>query len=111
MTQSTTDPLAQRLTHLRKNARLSQAALAARVGVSQSAISQLERGRRRPSLGLITGIAVALSCPLSDLVDNPGTAPLTKAEEDLLQAYRSLGPSARQQLQTFAEFLRDREFV
>jgi len=47
---------------------LSQAELAARSGVDQSAISFLERGRRRPTRKTMTRLAKALGVSLKALV-------------------------------------------
>ena len=48
----------------REEAGLSQAALAARSGVSQSVISVYESGRRQPSLPMLTGLVEAAGCDL-----------------------------------------------
>jgi predicted nucleotidyltransferase/DNA-binding XRE family transcriptional regulator len=48
----------------RERAGLSQAALAARSGVSQSVISVYESGRRQPSLPMLSGLVEAAGCDL-----------------------------------------------
>src|SRR3954451_12845068 len=48
----------------RDRAGLSQAALAARSGVSQSVISVYESGRRQPSLPMLAGLVEAAGCGL-----------------------------------------------
>ena len=48
----------------RERAGLSQAALAARSGVSQSVISVYESGRRQPSLPMLAGLVEAAGCDL-----------------------------------------------
>jgi predicted nucleotidyltransferase len=49
----------------RERAGLSQAALAARSGVSQSVISVYESGRRQPSLPMLVGLVEAAGCDLA----------------------------------------------
>jgi predicted nucleotidyltransferase/DNA-binding XRE family transcriptional regulator len=55
---------AQVLRAARTDAGLSQAALAARSGVSQSVISVYEAGRRQPSLPMLTSLVEAAGCDL-----------------------------------------------
>jgi predicted nucleotidyltransferase/DNA-binding XRE family transcriptional regulator len=57
----------------RARAGLSQAALAARSGVSQSVISVYEAGRRQPSLPMLTSLVEAAGCDL-ELRVRPRTA-------------------------------------
>jgi len=56
--------LGQRLVRLRKDADLTQAALAALVGVSQVQISLIESGQREPSVGVLRKLAKALGVSL-----------------------------------------------
>ncbi len=48
---------------------LTQAELAAKVGVRRETISHLERGEYNPSLKLAWDIAAALSCGIPDIFD------------------------------------------
>ena len=48
---------------------MTQQTLAAEARVSQSTISQLEKGIRRPSVPTLTRIARVLGCKLDDLVN------------------------------------------
>lgn len=50
---------------LRKQSRLTQVALAARVGTSQSAIARLERGCGNPQINLLDRIAGATGARLA----------------------------------------------
>lgn len=51
---------AGRLRELRKGAKLTQAELAEKSGVSQATIAQLETGRRQPEWGTVIALCVAL---------------------------------------------------
>ena len=57
-----------RLARLREAANLSQSGLARLIGVSQSAISQLESGDRNPSYGMLIQLADGVGVSLADLV-------------------------------------------
>ncbi len=61
------DSLAERLRHLRKQAGLSQKALAERLGISGPAIAQWETGRHRPDTRWLPKLASLLNCQPSDL--------------------------------------------
>ena len=58
-----------RLRELRTAAGLSQRALAARVGTSCAAISNLEAGNNAPTLGTLVRLADALGCGVVELVE------------------------------------------
>lgn len=55
---------------MREKAGIQQAELAARVGVTQSMICQIERGTKACSMQLGADIAAALGCSISDLYDH-----------------------------------------
>lgn len=55
------------LKQARLAAGLTQAALAARVGLSRSAYVNIERGRKRPSLEVAIRLATALGRPVEEL--------------------------------------------
>jgi transcriptional regulator with XRE-family HTH domain len=56
----------------RRVAGLSLRELAARTGVSNAYLSQLERGRHEPSLGVLRAVATALDVPLGTLLSRAG---------------------------------------
>lgn len=51
---------------------MTQAKLAEKVGVTQGAISMIERGERVPSLDVIIKLAEALGCTVDELIDKKG---------------------------------------
>src|SRR5947209_1263976 len=101
------EDFAKRLERIRTDAGLSQTALAERVGVSQSAISQMESGERRPSFDMVRELAKALgvkpSYLLGEEIEN-----LSKEERVHFRQYRSLPEDAREELRAYAEFLRQK---
>lgn len=93
-----------RLRELRKKAGLSQAELAARTGVTQSAISQLENDNIELDLPWMRAFARELACTPADLLteeDNPDR--LTREERELVHKFRSAGDHQRELLQRVAE--------
>jgi XRE family transcriptional regulator, fatty acid utilization regulator len=94
----TVDPLVfgQRLRHARRARGLTLAQLGRRVARSAPYLSQLENGRREPTLSLVGDLAGALGLELGDLLSN--TAPSRRAELEVAveraqddPLYRSLG--------------------
>ena len=64
------DPLmiGKRVRHLRKKCGLTLDALGERVGLSASAVSLIETGKREAKVSTLAALADALDCQLSDLL-------------------------------------------
>ena len=60
--------LCEQLRALRARAGLTQSALAERLGVRQTVVSEYERGQRRIDVLELRAIAVALGCPAAAVV-------------------------------------------
>lgn len=54
----------------RREMKMNQAELAAKVGVTQGAISMIENGDRTPSLGLMARIAAVLESTIDELMED-----------------------------------------
>jgi transcriptional regulator with XRE-family HTH domain len=67
------DAVGPRLRALRRDRGITLANLAATTGVSESTLSRLESGQRRPSLELLLPLARIYDVPLDDLVGAPRT--------------------------------------
>ncbi|MYY09525.1 helix-turn-helix domain-containing protein [Streptomyces sp. SID4919] len=67
------DAVGPRLRALRRDRGITLADLAATTGVSESTLSRLENGQRRPSLELLLPLARIHDVPLDDLVGAPRT--------------------------------------
>ncbi len=61
---------------LRKSAGMTQAQLAAKVGVAQATVAEWERGDYYPRASIIPALAAALGCTVNDLyrTDTENTA-------------------------------------
>ena len=99
--------IGKRIGELRDEARLSQSALARLVGISQSAISQIEAGDRNPSFEMLRQIAKALKVSVPHLV-GAEVESLTPEEEVHFRQYRSLPGEARKELEEYILYLRQR---
>ncbi|MFZ3562504.1 MULTISPECIES: helix-turn-helix domain-containing protein [unclassified Streptomyces] len=69
------DEVGRRLKRLREDSGLSLSELARRSGVGKGTLSELETGRRNPTLETLYALTTALGRPLSAVLDDPpGTA-------------------------------------
>jgi len=66
------ETLGRQIRQRRRALSLSQEELGHRSGVDRSYISGLERGVRNPTFGILSQIAGALDCGLSQLFSDPG---------------------------------------
>lgn len=94
----------EKLKALRKKRRLSQQALEARSGVSQSAISAIELDSRSPSLDTIQLLAKALRVEPSALMDENKKQPVTDVsglDEQLVEMLIELSDPDVQRVKDF----------
>ena len=68
--------LSDKIREIRKSEGITMAALAEKVGVSESCISQLERGLADPSVSLLRRLAAALQVPVGVFFDEEGSEPI-----------------------------------
>ena len=92
----------KRIRELRQKKGMLQEELARRAGLSPSALSNFEQGRRRTSLDWLEKISMSLGVSVSDLIPESRTRkPLaeSKEEEKLLAHWRKIGsPELQDQL-------------
>lgn len=83
--------IGERMKGVREKAELSQSDLAARIGATQSVVSQYERGIRKPSTDILLKISKELACSTDFLLG--GTSETVFLDEDmvsLLGQYKNL---------------------
>ena len=88
----------ERISELMKNNRLSQKELAAKAGVTESAISYYVKGERTPRSDVLTRIAKALGTTTDYLLGNTSETTLNSTDEDLQYLQRNLGKLNTEQL-------------
>jgi transcriptional regulator with XRE-family HTH domain len=92
--------IGRRIRELRRKKSMLQEELASRAGLSASALSNFEQGRRRISLAWLRRIGKALGVTTADLIpESRSRRPLaeTPEEEELVSAWRRLQPNGRLQ--------------
>ena len=102
-------PFAEQLIHARKMRHLSQQQLAMRSGISQQAISKLEKGKSSPSEFTIRQLAAALRVPMTVLLED-GQTKMPTAEgdglmEDIINRIQQLPDPALDRLSSFLDGL------
>ena len=109
-----------KLKELRRKQGITQAELASRIGVVESAISLYESGKREPDISTLIKIAKCLNTTVDYLIDMPNNAnnktqqqqeeSLTEDEKQLLRAYRTITiPNVKKSALEFLENLADGE--
>lgn len=68
--------LAQRIRHLRELKQWTQQQLAEKAGISRSYVSELERGTREPTVGILKGIADAFLVPVDMFFEETSLLPV-----------------------------------
>lgn len=94
-----------RLAKIREQTGFTQSSLARAVGLSQSAVSQIEAGERNPSYETIRQLAEAMNLSPAHLVGGEMEG-LSEEETALFRQYRGLTDDARRELEQFAAYLR-----
>ena len=102
-----TRELGAAIARARRRARLTQPELAARVNISQSHVSFIEQGRRRPEASVLQNIARVLDVPYRELAELAGYLPrhegdravtVTADEMDDIVRFRDLPSETRRYL-------------
>ncbi len=75
--------LDKRIKYLRELKKWTQAMLAAKANVSRSYISELERGTREPTVGILKNIAEAFQVPIDIFFDDTTFLPLAELADML----------------------------
>lgn len=105
-------PIGEKVKYWRKKRNMTQAALAEKLVITPSNISQIENGSRSPTLATMELIAKALEVDLEELVRDPAspqlaveiekqptaTDGLSEEEALIIRVYRSLPEAHRQAL-------------
>jgi transcriptional regulator with XRE-family HTH domain len=100
--------IGKRVAEIREQVGQSQSALARAIGISQSAISQIESGERNPSYDMLRQIAKALGVSIPHLV-GAEVETLSPTEKVHFRNYRGLSPEAKEEVENFAAYLRQKQ--
>ena len=83
----------QRIRDLRVERALTLTELGRRVGVTASALSQIERGKTRPAVSTLASVAAELGVSIDDLI-NEGATPWSRAERAMIARRQSVEEAA-----------------
>ena len=100
--------IGERLRHVRKSKNISIYRISMETGISQSHISDLEQGRRKPSVETLSRLVVPLGITLSELFnENNDISILSKKERQLVEYFRTLPDEKAELLLQLGEALND----
>jgi transcriptional regulator with XRE-family HTH domain len=102
------DDISARLREARKYVGLSQEFVAGALGVPRSALSDMERGRRRVSTEEARKLSELYGCSLEHLVAGPNAASAAVPSQALARVTSGLSEEDNAEVARFAEFLRTR---
>lgn len=104
----TQDDLGSRLTAARRYVGLSQEFVASSIGVPRSALSDMERNRRRVTTDEASALADLYGCSLEHLVTGSVGSPPAGSVQALARITSGLTDDDIAEVTRFAEFLRSR---
>ena len=110
MNDSGTNKIGKAIKAQRTSLGLSQKDLAAQAGTTESAVSHIERGIRKPSAEMLARLAGALGCSVDHLL--AGVVPASKQTlymQRVLHAMESMPPRLQEQVADFCDFLRQKK--
>lgn len=100
--------IGERIRNIRKSKGLSIYKLSQDTGISQNHISDLELGRRKPSVETLKRLIVPLGITLSELFnENTETSILTEKERELVENYRTLPDNKAESLLNLSRILKE----
>ena len=102
--------LSDNIRRIRLDHNLSQASFGYILHVSQSAVSQWEKGTTRPDTDMLRAISLAFDTPMDDIMQdepipsfrefsvNQAEAPLSPTEEKLIRSFRSMNQTGQERI-------------
>jgi transcriptional regulator with XRE-family HTH domain len=96
----------RKIRELRKERRLTQTELSAKIGVQQSDLSRMEKGEYRVSLDTLFRILGEFQIGVGEFFDEIAREALAPRELKVIQEYQSLAPDAQREVEDFIAFKR-----
>lgn len=98
------------LRKLRKERKLTQTELAARIGIQQSDLSRMEKGEYRVSLDTLFQILAEFDVSIGDFFDEVARESMTPQDVRLIQTVKTMPSEVRREIEDFVDFKkRDQE--
>ncbi len=95
-----------KIRQLRKERKLTQTELAARIGIQQSDLSRMEKGEYRVSLDTLFKILAVFDVSISEFFDDVNKESLTPRDVQVMRDLKRLPGSARREVEEFIAFKR-----
>jgi transcriptional regulator with XRE-family HTH domain len=95
----------RKLRDLRKARNLTQSDLAARIGIQQSDLCRMENGQYRVNLETLVKVLREFRISFAEFFQEEGIGTLSPLEKTLLQSFRRLPASKREDILRYARFL------
>ena len=99
----------RKIRRLRKERRLTQTELSARIGIQQSDLSRMEKGEYRVSLDTLFKILAEFDVSIGEFFDDVARETFTPREVRMVREFKTLEPQAQREVEEFINFKRARE--
>src|SRR4028119_738834 len=112
---ATTHPVQQvqlvgrKIRQLRKEHKLTQMELSARLGIQQSDLSRMEQGQYRVSLDTLFRILAEFKMSIGEFFEEINQESITPRDIRLIEDFNSLPSDAQREVETFIAFKRSRQ--
>lgn len=112
---ATTHPVQQvqlvgrKIRQLRKEHKLTQMELSARLGIQQSDLSRMEQGQYRVSLDTLFRILAEFKMSIGEFFEEINQESITPRDIRLIESFNSLPSDAQREVETFIAFKRSRQ--
>src|SRR3989337_3803378 len=93
----------RKIRQLRRQHKLTQTALAEKIGIHQSDLSRMEQGEYKVGLDTLLKILQTFDLSMGDFFDE------TSRTNTVLEKFRQLSPAAQKEVESFIEFNRNLE--
>lgn len=115
ISEATTHPVQQvqlvgrKIRQLRKEHKLTQMELSARLGIQQSDLSRMEQGQYRVSLDTLFRILAEFKMSIGEFFEEINQESITPRDIRLIENFNSLPSDAQREVETFIAFKRSRQ--
>jgi transcriptional regulator with XRE-family HTH domain len=99
----------RKIRRLRKERRLTQTELSARIGIQQSDLSRMEKGEYRVSLDTLFKILAEFDVSIGEFFDDVTKETFTPREVQMVRHFKTLDPGAQREVEDFIAFKRSHE--
>lgn len=99
----------RKIRELRKERKLTQVELSARLGIQQSDLSRMEKGEYRVSLDTLFRILAEFQMSIGEFFEGVAKESITPRDVKLIQDFNALHQDARREVEDFIAFKRSKE--